>query len=330
MRIDFTPSLALYIWQSFRKSLWETVQQPAHAEAIWMLAADICSTQGCIAASIADSSAFLPALLALEPLYLVPDYRLLYDAHSGDPSNHVLPQQVEPVVRTLLLFAQLLLAVAAERKTLFSGSTDPMESSDETRLRSLIASKLHQLTDLSSCAPVLLSDPPTQVQTGAPQPLPTSSKRVRMLRSAVLIFKLTTLTFNVKADLVGHLDPDMPVPVQSLWHVMSVLAANILPDIKQLSGASTCPERADQEEEALRVLLCEHSVATLRQAHKEPEAGMQKQVCLRVLWVMLDGLHPELVRREVKRLGKASDDLSLNLLVCPDASLFCTQRPWFL
>ena len=80
LSVDFTPSLALYIWQSFRKGLWQAVQQcdrNADVEYVWMVAAGICSTQGCIATSMADSSAFLSALLALDPLQTFPCARLL-------------------------------------------------------------------------------------------------------------------------------------------------------------------------------------------------------------------------------------------------------------
>ena len=328
MRIDYTPSLAFYIWQSFRKSLWETVTQPADVADIWVISADICSTQGCIAASIADSSQFLHALLALKPLQTIPAEALLYGLYSSsNQSDHLIPPQVEPVARTLLLFAQLLAAVAAERDRLFPGTTVPMASSDIERSRHIIASKLYELTELNGCAPVLLSDPTARTQTGVHvPPLPEPSRRIRRLRSAVLIFKLATLTFNVKADLVGHHDPEMPVSVQSLWKITSILAAHTFDkDAAEPSDVTAWSESISQEEHELCVLLCEHSVVTLRQAHKEPQAGMQQQICLQVLRAALDGMRPDLVRGEVQRLGKAAN-LAAALVCCVlMLTIFCTH-----
>lgn len=303
LSMDFTPSLALYIWQSFRKGLWQAVQQYDDVKDVWVFAAEICSTQGCIAESMSDSTAFLSALLALDPLRPLSVFRLLHDAYPRHPPDpYTLPQE-QPMVQNLLLFAQLLAAVAADNSSVLKmeiASVAPDSTEHREILRSAIASKLQQLTDISSCTPALLSNSTTG-QTGAPQALPAPSQRVITLRSAALISKLATLTFSVKADLVGHLDPEMPMSVQSLWHSMSTLARS-LNKLAQLDGAMS--DGASQEDQALCFQLCMLLVDTLRQASKEAQAGKQKQACLGLLWAALINMLTELLRSAVKKLGK--------------------------
>lgn len=202
--IHFTPSLALYIWQSFRKGPSQTEQADAGVEAVWWIAAEVCSTQGCLAESMTISSAFLPALLAADPLQTVLADNQLAN-NQGDPSHVFKLPQVEPPVRALLLFAQLLAAIAADCKSIFANIVAPRKSiKQEEQLRSAFASKLHQLADTSCCTPVLLPDSTTtQDQAGDPQSLLRPSKRVSMLRSAVLLLKLATLTCHLQADFRG-------------------------------------------------------------------------------------------------------------------------------
>ena len=78
LHVEFTPSLALYIWQSFRKVpyAWGAVQCVNVAN-LWGIAAMVCSTQGCIATSMANSSQFLPDLLKLDPVQTFSVDRLL-------------------------------------------------------------------------------------------------------------------------------------------------------------------------------------------------------------------------------------------------------------
>ena len=235
LTIDFTPSLALYIWQSFRKGPCGAVPH-YNVENVWVIAAKVCSTQGCIAASMANSSTFLPALLALDPLQTFPVDRLLYQNPGDSPEPSRLPQ-VDPLAHNLLLFAQLLVTVAAECNSIFANIT---ATQDGKLVRSAIASRLQQLTDVSCCTPVLLTDPTTKGVRAAPQPSSKPSKRVILLRSAVLISKLATLTLNVKADSLGHDEPGISILVQTLWHSMAALAICILDTTDEsAAGVST-------------------------------------------------------------------------------------------
>ena len=297
--IDFTPSLALYIWQSFRKGLWQAVQHPDDVLDLWMLAADISSTQGCIAISIANSSGFLPSLLIVDPLQTFKVDRLLYQNHDDSPEQFILPK-VSSLSRSLLLFAQLLAVVAAQRSSILA--------QDQELRRCVIASKLQELTDVSCCTPIEPTDPFTPDQTGALQPLLKPSKHIALLRSAVLITKLAALTNHVKADVFGHVDPEMPKSVQALWRIMSYLATSILESSLESTGADSSPESANQEKEVEReelcAALCEHLVVTLRQSLKEPQAGMQRTARLSLLTVILTVMSPAVLGYMVKKLGK--------------------------
>ena len=73
------------------------------------------------------------------------------------------------------------------------------------QMRSAIASKLEQLTRVSCCTPVQLIDLTSQDPTEDSRFTPQLSHLVTLLRSAVLITKLATLTFRVKG-MPGHID----------------------------------------------------------------------------------------------------------------------------
>ena len=303
--VEFTPSFALYIWQSFNTGLWHTVQQYDDVLEVWIAAAEVCSTQGCIATSIGQHSAYLPAVLDVDPLKTFPVDSLLYLNTNGSQHPSILPP-VDPISRNLLLFAQLLNGVAAQRDfiqawpTIEPGDT---EMPDYPEGRAAIASMLRQLTEISACVPVLPTTSTSSVEAMALQPLPKPSKLVSMLRSAALVSKLATLTFSVKTDILGHVDPEMPMAVQALWYIMKYIASSILRAITEAAGTSTSTN-SRREEQTLAASLCEHLVATLRQALKESQAAMQRQACLTVLSTVLPVMSPELMRNEVKRLGK--------------------------
>ena len=203
-----------------------------------MIAAEVCSTQRCIAASMANNSTFLPALLAVNPLQTFPVDSLLHQNPSDSPEPSILPQ-AEPVVKSLLLLAQLMIAAAAERNSIFANIADSTDSTEGgLHLRSAIVRKLQQLTDLSCCTPVLLTDSTTQSQTCASQPLPKPSKRISILRSAVLMLKLATLTFNVKADACGHVNVDRTASAQPLWRLIVILADKLQVSSRDASTGS--------------------------------------------------------------------------------------------
>ena len=305
LHIFDTPSLALCIWKSFNTGLWQPMRDydtDGNMDSVWAIAAEVCSTQGCIAASMANNSAYVPAILALDPLQTFSDHSLLDQNARNFPNPSILPQ-AEPVLQTLLLFAKLLVALAADRKSTFANITAPIQSTQGgTQLRSAIASKLQQLTFYNRCTPVqLYADPITHDQSGISRPPPKPSSLVSLLRSTVLVLKLATLIFNVQADVHGNIDPDAPMSAQMLWPVILKLVGSI----QVILDASTSSRVSNQEEQALSAALCEHSVAMLRQGLRAPEnlANMQRLACLRLLWAMLAVMQPKQVRHEVKTLG---------------------------
>lgn len=271
---------------------------------LWVVAAEVCSTQGCIAVSICNSPAVMPGFVALDPLQTFPVDTLLYQNTSASSVPSILPR-VEPLCRTLLLFAQLLAGVAADSSISEKTAGPHSTEEEDEQVRRATASKLQQLTELSCCTP--LTDPTTSHdQAGAAQPLPNPSKHVILLCSAVLISRLATLTFNVKADLLGTLaDPEMRMAVQYFWLAMPTAAASILDSVTEPDVASTCLGSSNQEEQAMRKSLCELVTATLRQARKRPSAHQQRVACLQTLLRLITVMHPELLRSETKRLGTA-------------------------
>ena len=131
--IEFTPSLALYVWQSFRQGLKQVVSHVYDVMDVWVIAAEVCSTQGCIAASMVNSLAFLPSMLAVNLFKTLAVNRLLYETPRGPLDLNILPQ-VEPLARSLLLFAQLLAVVAAEHKSISASTTAGTVSIEDQEL----------------------------------------------------------------------------------------------------------------------------------------------------------------------------------------------------
>lgn len=302
--LEFTPSVALYIRQSLRK-VGPAVKRYEDVVDVWECAAEICCTEGCIGASLENFLSVPPALLAVDPLQTIPVDRLLYDDPSSPPDLLMLPQ-VDPPTRLLLLFAQLLAAVAAERNTIIPRLTPKTTRSKiQGVLRSTITTRLQQLTDISCCSPILLTDPvPYGGTSDALQLLTRTSKHVTMLRSLVLFLKLATLTFSVRADLNGNIQ--MPLLVQSLWRTILNVAASISEDLTVMEedGSFYVKVIDSQQEQTLCVVLYEHTVAMLRRALREPQAELPRRSCLRLLAVLAEHITPELLRHEVKNTGK--------------------------
>lgn len=254
-----------------------------------------------------NSLSILPALLSVDPLQTISVDRLLYDDPSSPPDSLMLPQG-EPLIRLLLLFAQLLVAVASERRTIFAPVMEIDTTMNEVRrvVISAVTSKLEQLTDISCCTPVLLTDPiPGDETSDAPQLMPTPSKHVIMLRSLVLFLKLATLASSIKPDLHGHVA--MPLLVQSLWDIILYLLGSFSDDnlaVTEEDGSCSLNIFASQQEHTLCVVLCEHAVAMLRQAVKQPKAELPRKGCLRLLAIFTSLMPAELLRHEVKKLGK--------------------------
>ena len=299
--IDFTPSIALYIWQSLKDGLSPALQTHGNIISVWLCAAEICCTQGCLGASMDHALSTLPMLLAVNPLQPFPVDRLLCVDPSSPPDALVLPP-APPLVRLLLLFAQLLTAVAAEHTTTVANSTgDVTWGEAPSELRLAIISRLQQLTEINSCVPVRLTDRVPHGIIRSPQP--TGPDLVSMLRSLALFLKLATLTFSVKADFSSH--AEMPVLVRSLWRVILDIAARFQVELTVTcsDGYTYTEAPVGQEEQTLCVLLFEHTVATLRQARKEPGGDVPKQGCLHLLAVVAAAMTPQLLRDEIRRLG---------------------------
>ena len=294
LSMDFKISIAFYVWQSFRKGIWQTQRQSTDVKHVWRIAAEVCSTQGCIAASTADSSAFLPALLLVDPLQTLVVDRAQQLKTTTLSNLYKLPQ-VEPPAQALLLFIQLLNVVAAECN-IVTASVASTAGADQ--LRSAIASKLQQLTNNSRCT-LVPADLAAPDQAGAPQPMAEPSKRVLLLRSAVLLLKLATLTFNVKTNFLppqqiflSDNDFEMPRAVQTLWYLMTPLAVAIIATGIEPNDATTCHKDTDQEEETLTTALFEHLVLTLRQGVKDPIFRLMAELphtvaCVRLLAAVL-------------------------------------------
>ena len=300
LSIDFKPSLALYIWQSFGKGLRKFVQSESDVLRAWIWSAQACCTQGFIAASMADMSS-LPVLLAVNPSQTFPDDGLLN--HSLTNSSHsLILTHAEPLVQLLLLFAQLLTTVAVDRSSILVDSAEAEEG-----LCSAVVSRLEQLTDISSCVPVLLNTTPAD-QPGSPEPRALPSRHVILLRSLVLFLKLATLTFSVKADHhPGQVDSELHHSIAALWRVIFETAGDFLdepyPSNAKGDGTQTCTYYGNEEEQSLCVVLCEHAAVTLRQALKEPWADKPRRAILRVLTAVLNGMNPELMTQQIQRLG---------------------------
>ena len=303
--VEFTPSIALYIWQTFSRP--PAVPRPDGLMDVWLCASEMCCKKGCIGISMENSLTILPALLAVDSLQAIQADRLLYGHPSSPPDSLMLPP-AEPLIRLLLLFAQLLAAVAAERSAIlapFTVATTVVEST--YMLKSAITTRLEQLTAISCCTPVLLADPsPHGVASAAPDLQTKLSKTVITLRSLVLFLKLATLTFSVKADLNSGGSVQVPLLVQGLWDIILYFAGSFLDDltVEREDGSCYMKVFTSQQEQTLCVVLCEHAAATLRQALKEPWAELPRKACLRLMAVLMMLIPATLLRSEVKRLGK--------------------------
>ena len=117
MIMVFKPSIAFYLWQSFRKGLWQYVKRPEDASYIWQTAAVASSHSGysCIVDTL-DSTA-LSELLSIDPCLPISADRLLRSSYwkEGEEPPVVVPEATQPV-RHLLLLAQILIHHAAGKK----------------------------------------------------------------------------------------------------------------------------------------------------------------------------------------------------------------------
>ena len=151
MRSGSAPTLALLIQQSFvAKEVRQEILSAKHIPQLWQTAAEVCGSEGCIAESLANPT-LLHALLAVDPLHALPTSVLLYGKTSTTKLPCVLPQ-VEQPIRLLLLFAQLLITVAAEHDKMVAKINAPLQSKEGAALLpTAISIRLQELTEVSSC-----------------------------------------------------------------------------------------------------------------------------------------------------------------------------------
>ena len=195
--INFEPSIALYISQSFRKGLWTAVQRPEEVTSLWQTAAEFSSTSGCIAAMLADEDA-VSVMMNTNPLQVIPADRLMYSpCLSGGVGAKELPDVAAPI-KHLLLFAQLLVVLAAE---CYQPACDTMLTEMNTvNLCAVIVHKLELLAAASNLRALSPTASATQPQletqsegTAGQQPVTLMPGRlIVLLRSALLILKLAT------------------------------------------------------------------------------------------------------------------------------------------
>lgn len=335
--IAFTPSLAFYIWQSLRKGFWPIPDPvPARLQQVWELAGEVCSTEGVIAASLANTAA-LSALSAADPLQTLSVDRLLYCQHGLGPREGlcVLPSASWPT-RQLLLFAQLLALVAAKRDSMVASLPMPRSYEEEQNaLESIIAGKLQCLTDASSVQPGLPSrlqlqtqdetdvqadqhgDPQTQAQTHSQRSGPVSGNSITLLRSAFRFAKLAALTSNVKADLIGHDDPQMPPAVVALWRLLSLLSDRIREVSSIMRESPDIASQPNEEEQSLCLALCRLLLGVLRQCMKQPKAGIYKVSCFDMLGAILSAYQSEQLMADMQKAGEQASPVHPLILSQP-------------
>ena len=275
--------------------------------------------------------------MAADPLQVLEVERLLckrpFEWDSG--RNHTpfeLPETAAPV-KCLLLFAQLLAKLAAERDQLLPEGTS-WTHWDRVSLRTCIDIRLRRLAAASSLGPM----PPATSDAEAPgqQPggidmlVPESlpGTHIVLLRCALLVLKLASLTHNVKADFVGHADSGIPAAVQALWQTLKSIAGCLERNYRQAASPGVSAglvESAEEAEEAQRLslLLIQLLVSVLRQCVKEPHLRSRAAACCRLLEQLLGTSNVQqmqLLASEVIRLGKPSHVTIAALVPCMTAA----------
>jgi len=323
LSIKFEPSVALYIWQSFRKGLWQAVQRPEDVESLWQAAAEVSSSSGCIAAMLADEDA-VSVMMDTDPLQVVSADRLMYNPYqSGSIGAKQLPDVAAPI-KNLLLFAQLLAVLAAARDQPACGpmltQMNPVDLCALIQHQMEVLASLSNLQPLSSTVSAIQPQPGTQSEgiTG-PQPVtPLPARRTVLLRSALLFVKLASLTQSVKADFLGHVDPEVPAAVRALWHSLQASSESLLAHHKD-AEAQAAHDESDEEAQGtqrLCLLLIQHLVSMLRKCVKEPKVFEQGVACCHLLGSILTvstSVRMQPAASELLRLGKS---LNVCLLGC--------------
>ena len=226
--ISFMPTLADFIQQSFHvKEVWQDVRSANRVQQLWRTAAEVCGAQASIARSLADTS-YLQALLAADPLHTIPSDQLLCGKTAATMFPHVLPQ-VEPPIRLLLLFTQLLITVTAEHKSTIANIPAPLHSEEGVKLLgSAITIKVQELTELSGCHTIMLPDIEEPQSHKAALLRAAEPSKTSRLRGTVLLTKLTMLTCYVQPGTVGPGSFPKSMFSGALGSVMNSLDSGIL------------------------------------------------------------------------------------------------------
>lgn len=273
LSIRFEPSVALYIWQSFRTGLWQAVHRPEDVTSLWQTAAEVSSSSGCIAAMLADEDAVF-FMMDADPLQVVSVDKLMYEENLGSIGAKELPDVAAPI-KHLLLFAQLLgVLAAANHKPAFGPMLTQMNPDE---LCAVIEHKMEVLAAASNLQPLSVTVPATQPQPGTQpegiagqQPLTLlPGRRIVLLRSALLFLKLASLTHNVKADFIGH---EAPAAVRALWQSLQALSESLWAHHMGADKQTACNE-SDEEARGTRhlcLLLIHHLIFVLRKCVKAP------------------------------------------------------------
>ena len=318
-----SPQLPLYIWQSFRKGLWEAVQRPEDVESLWQAAAEVSSSSGCIAAMLADEDT-VSVMMNTDPLQVVSADRLMYNPYqSGSIRAKQLPDVAAPI-KNLLLFAQLLAVLAAARDQPAVGPGLTQMNSFDLRARIQhqmeVLASLSNLQPLSSTVSAIKPLPGTQSEgIAGPQPVsPLPARCIVLLRSALLYLKLANLTQSVKADFLGHVDPEVPAAVRALWHSLQASSESLLAHHRD-AEAQAAYDESDEEAQGtqrLCLLLIQHLVPMLQKCVKEPKLFEQGVACCHLLGSILTvstSVRMQPAASELLRLGKS---LKVCLLWC--------------
>jgi len=216
-----------------------------------------------------------------------------HDDEQNGPSQ--LPYVATPT-RHLLLFAQLLVKLTAERGNLpasdIVSASGPLKPTQASPLQLAVLAQLQQLQDTSQCVPTTTALLPN-----------IRSMYADILRSALLLVKLASLV-NVKSGVVNLLW----LTVGRTSDIIETYHNNAnQPQVTCSSTAVSDSVRQHQEEQHLSLLLLQQLTQVLRQFVKEPQAELQTMMGCGLLEKLLhvaDPVQLQTLVDEVICLGK--------------------------
>ncbi len=152
-------------------------------------------------------------------------------------------------------------------------------------------------------------------------------RHIVLLRSALLFLKLASLTHSVKADFLGHVDPEAPAAVRALWQSLQALSESLLAHHKDADTQAAYDESDEEAQGAQRLslLLIQHLISMLQKCVKEPKAVEQAVACCHLLDSILTvstSVYMQPAASEVLRLGKTKPECLFAV-----ASVSCNMPP---